>query len=131
MSEKKKEVREQWIHVRLNKSEYTIISTQWKETTEQSLSEYARRILLKKPVIVLHRNASADDILLEMMRLKNELHAIGNNYNQAVHRLHTLDTIPQFMAWVLANEKLKQSFLEKTEEISLRMHQIYEQWLPK
>jgi hypothetical protein len=131
MSDKKKEVRELWIHIRLNESEYKKISNHWKATTSQSLSHYARTVLLQKPVTVLHRNGSADEILAEMIRLKNELHAIGNNYNQAVHKLHTLDKIADFKAWVSLNEKLKDSFLQKTEEIGLSMHKIYLQWLQK
>lgn len=63
-----------------------------------------------------------------MIRLKAELSAIGNNFNQAIHRLHTLDTIPQIKAWLITNEALKNSLLKKADEIRLRMTQLYEQW---
>ena len=61
------------------------------KTTCRKLSEYARNVLLQKPVIIKFRNQSADDFLDEMILLKNELNAIGNNYNQSVKRLHTLE----------------------------------------
>jgi hypothetical protein len=131
MKKIKKEVRKKWLHIRLNETEYSVINSQWQKTTTRELSDYARRVLLKKPVTVNHRNQSADEILAEMIRLKAELHAIGNNYNQAVHKLHTLDTNPQIKIWLLANEAVKNSFLKKTEEIKIRMNQIYEQWLQK
>ena len=131
MRDKVKEVRKKWLHIRLNKSEYTTIQEHWKKTTCKELSDYARRLLLKKPVVVNHRNQSADEILAEMIRLKSELHAIGNNINQAVHKLHALDTIPQVKIWLLANENLRNAFLNKTEEIRVRMAQIYEQWSQK
>ncbi|RZK03273.1 MAG: plasmid mobilization relaxosome protein MobC [Flavobacterium sp.] len=131
MKDVKKEVRNKWLHIRLNGTEYSVINSYWQKTTTKELSDYARRVLLKKPVTVNHRNQSADEILAELIRLKNELHAIGNNFNQAVHKLHTLDTIPQIKIWLLANEKLKNSFLKKTEEIKIRMTQIYEQWSQK
>ena len=131
MNETKKEVRNKWLHIRLNETEYNAISNNWQKTTHKELSDYARRVLLKKPVIVNHRNQSADEILAELILLKNELHAIGNNYNQAVHKLHTLDTAPQIKIWLLANEALKNSFLKKAEEIKIRMNQIYEQWSQK
>jgi hypothetical protein len=131
MSEAKKEVRNKWLHIRINETEYKIISSNWQKTTSRELSDYARRVLLKKPVTVKHRNQSADEILAEMIRLKNELHAIGNNFNQAVHKLHTLGTIPQIKIWLVANENLKDMFLKKTEEIKVRMNQIYEQWSQK
>jgi hypothetical protein len=131
MNDKSKEVRKKWLHIRLSETEYSAIHGNWKKTTSKELSDYARRILLKKPVIVNHRNQSADEVLAEMIRLKNELSAIGNNFNQAVHRLHTLDKVPQVKIWLVANENLKTSFLKKTEEIRMRMNQIYEQWLQK
>ena len=131
MSESKKEVRNKWLHIRLNETEYKVISSNWQKTTSKELSGYARKVLLKKPVTVNHRNQSADEILAELIRLKNELHAIGNNFNQAVHKLHTLDSIPQIKIWLLANENIKNSFLKKTEEIKIRMNQIYEKWSQK
>src|SRR5687767_3663599 len=117
MKERKSDRRTQWIHIRVKESEYKSIERFWKQTTSPALSEYVRNTLLQKPVLVNYRNQSADDILAEMIRLKNELNAIGNNFNQAVHQLHTLDTVPQIRIWLLANENLKNSFLQKTEEI--------------
>ena len=131
MKEGKKEVRKKWLHIRLNETEYSTIHGNWKKTTSNELSDYARRILLKKPVTINYRNQSGDEVLAEMIRLKNELSAIGNNFNQAVHQLHTLDTVPQVKIWLVVNENLKNSFLKKTEEIRQRMNQIYEQWLQK
>ena len=83
-------------------------------------------MLLQKPVIVKYRNGSADDILSEMIRLKNELNAIGNNFNQAVHRLHTFDKIPEIKLWLLQTEMLRQTFMKKVEEIRVKMTQIQE-----
>lgn len=56
MKEEKKEVRNKWLHIRLNETEYKIISGNWQRTATKELSDYARRLLLKKPVIVTHRN---------------------------------------------------------------------------
>lgn len=96
-----------------------------------SLSEYARDVLLGAPVVIKYRNQSADDFLEEMILLKKELNAIGNNFNQAVHRLHTLDHDPQIKAWAILNEASKEQFMKKVEEIREKMNQIYEQWLQK
>ena len=131
MNEVKREVRNKWLHIRLNETEYSVISANWQKTTTRELSDYARRVLLKKPVTINHRNQSADELLAEMIRMKAELHAIGNNFNQAVHKLHTFDTVPHIKLWLLANEHLKNSFIIKTEEIKSRMIQIHEQWSQK
>lgn len=131
MIKKKEEIRKRWLHIRLNETEYKKIEGFWKSSTCNQLSDYARTTLLKKPVTIKYRNTSADEILSEMIRLKNELNAIGNNFNQAVHKLHTLDNIPQFKIWVVQNEIVKQNFICKVEEISVRMSQIYEVWSQK
>ena len=60
-----------------------------------------------------------------------ELNAIGNNYNQAVHRLHILDQIPEIKTWLLIHEIRYQSFIKKVEEIKIQMNQIYQSWLQK
>jgi hypothetical protein len=131
MKETNREVRNKWLHIRLNGTEFRAINSHYKKTTCKELSDYARKVLLRKPVTINHRNQSADEILAEMIRLKNELHAIGNNFNQAVHKLHTLDTSPQVKLWLLMNENLKTALLSKTEEIKVRMNEIYEQWSQK
>jgi hypothetical protein len=131
MSDQKKELRNRWLHLRLNDSEYTILIGLWKKATPQCLSEYARKVLLQKPIHIYYRNGAADDLLSEMIRMKNELSAIGNNFNQAVHRLHTLDKTSEVKAWLIVNEKLKFSLLEKTEAIKLRLTQIYDLWSSK
>src|SRR5687768_6878392 len=99
MKEKSK-LRNQWLTIRVSLEEYNKIEKISNTTTSQSISEYARAVLLKKPVIVKYRNVSLDEILSEMIRLKNELNAIGNNYNQAVHKLHKLDKIPEIKTWI-------------------------------
>ena len=126
-----KSVRLKWLNIRVNEKEYDKIYQLYKRTTSQSISEYARNILLKKPVIVKYRNQSADEFLSEMIRLKNELNAIGNNYNQAVHRLHIFDRFQQIKTWLLIHETLYQSFMKKVEEINIQMNQIYQSWLQK
>ena len=126
-----KKVRNKWLNIRLNEKEYNSIHDHYKKTTSQSISEFARNILLKKPVIIKYRNQSADDLLSEMIILKNELNAIGNNYNQAVHRLHILDRIPEIKTWLLIHEALYQSFIKKADEIKIKMNQIYQSWLQK
>jgi hypothetical protein len=120
-----------WISFRVKPEEHNIIHGHFKETTCRKLSEYARKVLLSKPVVIKYRNQGADALLVEMIKLKNELSAIGNNFNQAVHRLHTLDRIPEIKTWLLLNESTKKSFMNKVEEIKIRMNQLYELWSQK
>jgi hypothetical protein len=127
----KKQARSKWLTIRLNENEETKLNRFFSSSTSRSLSEYARAVLLKEPVTILYRNQSADDFLAEMLLLKNELNAIGKNFNQAVHKLHTLDRDSQIKAWAILNESSKALFIKKVEEIKEKMSQIYEQWSQK
>lgn len=120
-----------WISFRVKPEEYQVIYRHFETTTCRKLSEYARKVLLEKPVTVNYRNQSADEILSAMHQVKNELNAIGNNFNQAVHKLHTLDSVPEIKVWAMLNESSKQALLHKVEEIRIRMTQIFELWSRK
>src|SRR5688500_15097386 len=100
MRKQESEVRNIFVKIRMNSAELKVLKQLQKKSTEKSLSNYVRKLALQKPVIVKYRNQSADDFLREMLELKKELNAIGNNFNQAVHKLHMLDTIPEFRQWV-------------------------------
>ncbi len=120
-----------WISFRVKPEEYNLIRDQFEKTTCRKLSEYARKVLLNKPVIIKYRNQTADDFLAEMVQLKNELNHIGNNFNQAVKKLHTLDTIPEIKYWLIVNEAVKKNFTDKVEEIKNHMNELYELWSQK
>ncbi len=131
MKKQENEVRKIFVKIRMNESELTQVKKNQQQTTERNLSNYIRKVSLQKPVIVKYRNQSADDFLRDMLELKKELNAVGNNFNQAVKKLHILDKIPEFRSWVTTNHSLQQSLISKVEEIKSRMNQLYEQWLRK
>jgi hypothetical protein len=124
-------VRATWLTIRLNQSEAEKIHKLYSKTTCNSISEYGRKLLLNEPVTIYHRNQSADDFLQEMVKLKNELQAIGKNYNQVVKKLHTLDAVPEIKTWAILNESSRQLFFKKLEEIQDKIHKIYTLWLQK
>ncbi|MBD0283808.1 MAG: plasmid mobilization relaxosome protein MobC [Flavisolibacter sp.] len=119
------------VTVRFQQTEYAYLERQLKISTCHKLSDFLRKVLLQEPITMTYRNASADAFLTEMSSLKKELSAIGNNFNQAVKRLHLLRQIPEVKIWLLLHESILENFLKKTEEIRLKTHQIYEQWLLK
>ncbi len=124
-------VRNKMVVVRMDNNEFELADSLRKKTTERSISSYVRKMCLQKPVTVKYRNQSADDFLKDMLLLKKELSAVGNNFNQAVHKLHLLDKIPEFRSWILQYDALLKSLGIKVEEIKLRMNQLYDQWLQK
>jgi hypothetical protein len=127
--EAKKTGRIRIIGLRLTGDEYGALEKNWKKSTIGKLSEFVRRILFGKAVTVKKRNASLDDFMAEMLLLKKELNAIGVNFNQATHRLHTLDHLPQMQRWLAGWERDKDKLFGQIEEIKIQLGRVEEQWL--
>src|SRR5690349_6296670 len=128
MSEKNNN-RYKWLHIRLKEDEHIKINKKFSASTCRKLSEYARRVLLDKVITVNQRNQSLDDFMTEMIKLRNELNKIGNNFNQSVKKLHTLEQIFEFKSWLITNETDKKMLFEKIDEIKLKINQISDKWL--
>ena len=127
MSDKKSN-RDKWIHLRLTTDEYKKIELGFSKSTSRKLSGYVRFILLEKPITVYTRNQSYDEFVTEMLALRQELNAIGNNFNQLVKKLHTITHDEEIKGWAVLNEGSKNYFFKKMDEINLKMTQIYRQW---
>ena len=123
------ENRKRIVGIRLTSKEYEQIEKKWKESTCRKLSEYVRKNLFNKPIVATYRNKSLDDLMTELIHLKKELNGIGNNFNQAVKKLHTLRQITEFRQWFDTYETDKKMLLDKVEEIKIITGKIGEQWL--
>jgi hypothetical protein len=67
--------------------------------------------------------------MAEAIRLRNELNSLGNNFNQAVKRLHTLQQIAEFRTWIITFELDKKILFNKVDEIKNNIQKIAEKWL--
>jgi len=117
------------IGLRLTPDEYAKIEKKWKASTCRKLSDYVRRSLFDKPVVTTYRNSSQDDLMAELTRLRSELNAVGNNFNQAVKKLHTLSQIDEFKSWLIAYEVEKNILSNKVDEVRINVKKIMEIWL--
>lgn len=127
--EAKNSNRSRIIGLRLTPKEYEQIEKKWKSSTCRKLSDYVRRSLFEKPIVTTYRNQSLDDFMAEAMKLRGELSGIGNNFNQAVKKLHTLHQIAEFRGWIVTYELEKQTLLNKVDEIKNHIQKIAEKWL--
>lgn len=118
-----------WLHLRLSEAEFQKLRSLFNNTTCRKLSEYARKKLLDKPVVITTRNKSIDDLMSELVSLRTELNNIGNNLNQAVKKLHTTYKIPEFKQWLLGFEIDKKTLSNKLEAIKSLIKKLVEQWL--
>ena len=121
--------RSELLQVRLTAIELETIHSKFAKSTCRKMSDYVRRVLLDKPITVNQRNQSLDDFMAEMILLRNELSAIGNNFNQTVKRLHALQQIDEIKTWLILNETARQIITRKIDEIKSKINQIDSQWL--
>ncbi len=88
-----------------------------------------REVLLGRPVVVKYRNESLDSFMEELIAIKQELNAIGNNLNQAVKKLHTLKQIPEFRSWIVQYESVQEQVNKKTKQVEERISKMSDKWL--
>jgi len=117
------------IGLRLTITEFGEVEKKWKASNCRKLSDYVRRLIFGKPLVSSYRNKSLDELMAELMLLRKELNAIGNNFNQAVHRLHTLDHLPQMKLWLERFEWDKNVLFDKMGEINNTIQKMGKQWL--
>jgi MobC-like protein len=115
--------------VKLTAPEQKALRDALSKSTCRYFSEYARKKLFDKPIKIFTRNQSLDDFMGEMILLRNELNAIGNDFNQLVKGLQTLQQTEQIRHWAGLNEITKELLQQKVEEIKLKISQINDLWL--
>ena len=116
------------VTVRFTDEEFRKLNMGFKSTTKRRLSGYIRTVLLHDPITVYSRNQSFDDFVAEMILLKNELKAIGNNFNQSVKKLHAIQHDSEIKIWAKLNENSKELFFKKVDEINSKIAQLTDKW---
>ena len=116
---------------RLKPAEFTLLDSRFKKTRFRKLSEYIRSVLLEKPITVTYRDKSMDEVLEELILLRKELNAIGNNLNQTVRNINSAHGHADTRLWVnllgVINSKLEPSILQ----IKDRMNKYADIWSQK
>jgi len=129
MDKEKRMIRNKIITLRINEDEFSTLVKNRQKTTEKTNSNYLRKLALHKAVTIKTRNTSMDELSAELILLLKEINHIGNNFNQAVHKLHTLDKIPEFRVWVTVYDKTRQDVQAVTEKLCNQIQKWSDQWL--
>ena len=103
---KKDPPKKRFLSIRLTENELKDIYRQCERSTCHSLTEYAKKVLTRKPVIVRHRNESQDDLLQAMIGIKNRLDQLTE----------------------MALEKRDLLLLRELNEIKSLTRQMFEKW---
>ncbi|MBZ4033911.1 plasmid mobilization relaxosome protein MobC [Flavobacterium sp. 17A] len=121
--------RNRWLHIRLNKEEFNQIDKNFKASACRKRSDFVRRNLLRKPIVMKYRNESLDKLLQELIQLRTELNFMGNNFNQSVKKLHTLFEISDLRVWVMAFDSDRDRYFSLVDEIKKHIENLAQKWL--
>ncbi|QEH39464.1 plasmid mobilization relaxosome protein MobC [Chitinophaga sp. XS-30] len=124
--EVKSAYRDRWLTVRLTQEELERLRRQQAQTAYARMADYIRVLIFQKPVKVFSRDKSVDELMEELILLRTELNALGNNFNQVVRRINSLPFPPEILLQV-ANS-LQVQLLEKLAGIQARIDQVAERW---
>jgi hypothetical protein len=129
--EKQEENRSRRVITRFKPVEFKLLESRFKKTMFRKLSEYTRSVLLEKNITVTYRDKAMDDVLEELILLRRELNAIGNNLNQAVRNINSGHGSADARLWMnllsVINSKLEPSI----GQIKERMNQYADIWSQK
>lgn len=81
--------RDKWLHIRLTDQELLTIKANFQKSVYENLSEFARRMLLQKPIVGRYRDTGVQELLKELVSLKRDLHGLATNYNQLAKKMNT------------------------------------------
>jgi hypothetical protein len=129
--EEDNENRSRWLKVRLKPSEEVLLNKRFKKSTFQNVSEFGRAMILGKPVTVIHRDKSMDEILEELILLRRELNFIGNNLNQAVRNINSVHGFPDTRLWMNLLTIINGTLEPSITQIKERMNKYAELWSQK
>lgn len=104
------------IYVGLKLEEYAKIELQYKASTCRNKSEYIRNLIYNRPITMLYRNQSLDDLIEEITILNKEINTIKNELSKTLE--------------IMCMHKNSSEFHQKIQEIELKianLHQIIDQ----
>ena len=122
--------KEKWLHLRLSEQEYNIILARFNGTFSDSLSQYAREVLMGKPLIGRVRDQALDDVMSELTNIRKDLNAYGKNFNQVAKKVNQHQDFALVSAWLSAFENEEKNLGQVRSELEKLIQKLLEKWLP-
>jgi hypothetical protein len=117
------------IYVGLKLEEYAKIELQYKASTCRNKSEYIRNLIYNRPITILYRNQSLDNLIEEMVILNNEINAIKNDLSKTLEILHIHKDSLEFKKSLQDVELSMGSLYKKIDEVKNQIEKITDKWL--
>lgn len=125
-----KQNRSKRINLRLTEEEFAAIESKLKSSIHNHLSSYLRKVILEKPIIIKTRDQSLDDFMKELILLRTELNAVGNNFNQIVKKINSVSESREFIYWLKIASDYQKELVERVGKIQIRIDLFSDKWLP-
>lgn len=129
MNQTQKERRMKDLRFFLSMEKYYELYDCFTKSTQRSFSEFLRDLVSDKPLFELIRNGSMDDLMAELITLRNELSAIGRDFHEVVVKLRSESQLPGLLQYLAVSESHRDALLKKMEQINLKIAQLSDQWL--
>lgn len=117
------------VGVRFTNEEFQKLQEKSRHSTTPQLSEFIRRCVFDKPIVIKHRNQSLDEFMAMLMELRKELNAIGNNFNQSVRQINTFKDVQAVQHFAQSYATDRDELFNRVDRIEERIHQIADLWL--
>src|SRR5688500_8560791 len=117
------------VGVRFTTEEFEKLQEKSRNSTTPQLSEFIRRCVFDKPIVIKHRNQSLDEFMGMLMELRKELNAIVNNLNQSVRQVNTFKEVQAVQHFTQSYATDRDELFNRVDRIEERIHQIADLWL--
>ncbi|PUZ28613.1 hypothetical protein DCC81_03780 [Chitinophaga parva] len=128
---KQKELLVHDVKTRISEKEFARLSSLIGQTRYRNMSELLRALLAKEPVTVYTKDGSLAVVMEELVLLRRELSAIGNNLNQVTRHLNSLKGQPGKAALLLQADATISQVQRQLEKIYPLISQLALKWLQK
>jgi hypothetical protein len=115
------------LNIRLDEKEWDKLHKFSANSTCRSVSEYARKVLLAKPVRVFYRNRSFDDFEETMVRILAQMETFGENFKLLLSYSLFIGKIPKLEPHLAPLLECAQSYTRATEELSAHLKKLADQ----
>lgn len=116
------------VTVRLREAEYRTLQKRAGDTASGEMADYIRQVLTHKKIEHFYRNRSMDDWIDELSKMRRELSALGNNFNQIVKKINSTGGKQEFAFWLREATAMQGELLQRVAAVQGKIDQFAAQW---
>jgi hypothetical protein len=120
------------LNLRLTNAEMTTLTDRLKVTSNiKTLTDLAKHIIFNRKIVVYTRDKDLDITISEITKLRNEMSAIGKNFNQITKRINTYEDQFLYKREFGEIEKHFEQFTDIQKKLVVKFDLLAQKWLQK